>query len=165
MFRDEIIATTLEGKSELKATPAKRLMSMCNQCGICKETCPEEIDLDGLFLAGRQKMHSQGKMPWPHHDFWLRDMEQANSKEARLVRAPKGKEKCSYALFPGCQLGASEPELVVKLYDSLLNPASGHRHVPSNAAAFRACGPEIGQDSMKSLNTSASTGAIWENRR
>lgn len=132
--RDEIIATTLEGKSELKATPAKRLMSMCNQCGICKETCPEEIDLDGLFLAGRQKMHSQGKMPWPHHDFWLRDMEQANSKESRLVRAPKGKEKCSYALFPGCQLGASEPELVVKLYDSLLN-----QH-PDTAMFLQCCG-------------------------
>ena len=29
----------------------------------------------------------------------------------------------------------------------------------------RACGPGIGRDSMKSLNTSASTGAIWENRR
>ena len=35
--KDEIVATTIEGKSELKATPAKRLMSLCNQCGICKE--------------------------------------------------------------------------------------------------------------------------------
>lgn len=120
-IRDEVIATTLEGKSELKATPAKRLMSMCNQCGICKEVCPENIDMDGLILAGRQKMHAQGKMPWPYHDFWLRDMKQANGPEAGLIRAPKGIEACGYALFPGCQLGASEPELIVKLYDSLLN--------------------------------------------
>lgn len=146
--RDEIVATTLEGKSELKATPAKRLMSMCNQCGICKEVCPEEIDMDGLFLAGRQKMHAQGKMPWPYHDFWLRDMEQANGPEGCLIRAPKGYEKkagtgtsdsesdgqCSYALFPGCQLGASEPELIVKLYDALLN-----QH-PDTAMFLQCCG-------------------------
>lgn len=132
--KDEIIATTLEGKSELKATPAKRLMSMCNQCGICKEVCPEDIDLDGLFLAGRQKMHKQGKMPWPYHDFWLRDMEQANSEEASLIRAPKGTETCSYALFPGCQLGASEPEIIVKLYDALLN-----QH-PDTAIFLQCCG-------------------------
>lgn len=132
--RDEVVATTLEGKSELKATPAKRLMSMCNQCGICKEVCPEDIDMDGLFLVGRQKMHAQGKMPWPYHDFWLRDMEQANGPEGSLIRAPKGFETCSYALFPGCQLGASEPELIVKLYDSLLN-----QH-PDTAMFLQCCG-------------------------
>ncbi|MCI7302636.1 MAG: NAD(P)-binding protein [Clostridiales Family XIII bacterium] len=132
--KDEIIATTLEGKSELKATPARRLMSMCNQCGICKEICPEDIDLDGLFLAGRQKMHNQGKMPWPYHDFWLRDMAQADSEESSLVRPPKGSSKCGYALFPGCQLGASEPELIVKIYDSLLN-----QH-PDTAMFLRCCG-------------------------
>ncbi|MCI9597302.1 MAG: NAD(P)-binding protein [Firmicutes bacterium] len=132
--RDEIVATTLEGKSELKATPAKRLMSMCNQCGICKEVCPEDIDLDGLFLLGRQKMHKQGKMPWPYHDFWLRDMAQANSEQAALLRAPKGQSACGYALFPGCQLGASEPELIVKLYDSLLN-----QH-PDTAMFLQCCG-------------------------
>lgn len=132
--RDEIVATTLEGKSELKATPAKRLMSLCNQCGICKEVCPEDVDMDGLFLAGRQKMHAQGKMPWPYHDFWLQDMAQANGEEASLIRPPKGVDKCSFALFPGCQLGASEPELIVKLYDSLLN-----QH-PDTAMFLQCCG-------------------------
>lgn len=135
--RDEIVATTLEGKSELKAMPAKRLMSMCNQCGICKEVCPEDIDLDSLFLLGRQKMHKQGKMPWPYHDFWLRDMAQANSEEAALIRRPKGQDSCGYALFPGCQLGASEPELIVKLYDSLLN-----QH-PDTAMFLQCCGVPI----------------------
>ena len=109
-------------------------MSMCNQCGICREVCPEDIDLDGLFMAGRQKMHLQEKMPWPFHDFWLRDMRQADSEESSLIRAPKGKDKCSYAIFPGCQLGASEPEIVVKLYDALLN------QMPDTAMFLRCCG-------------------------
>ena len=45
-------------------------------------------------------------------------------EEANLVKKPidlsTGKEydKCEYALFTGCGLGASEPELVVKLFDS-----------------------------------------------
>lgn len=118
-MRDEIVATTLEGKSELKATPAKRLMSLCNQCGICKDVCPEDIDLDGLFMAGREKMHKQGKMPWVFHDFFLRDMEFADSKACAIVKGDREVENPEFAFFPGCQLGASRPETVVKTYKYL----------------------------------------------
>ena len=62
-IRDEIMATTLPGSADIKATPAKRLLSTCNQCGLCKETCPEEIDLGGLILEGRKSMHRQKKAP------------------------------------------------------------------------------------------------------
>lgn len=126
-MRDEILATTLEGKTELKATPAKRLMSLCNQCGICKKVCPEEIDLDGLFMEGRKKMHRQGKAPWAFHDFWLKDMDFSNSEYASIVKgspvpSPKSKDNpcCEYAFFPGCQLGASEPEFVKRTYQHLI---------------------------------------------
>lgn len=138
-IKDEVIATTLEGKTELKATPARRLMSLCNQCGLCSEVCPEEIDMDRLFMVGRQKMFRQGKMPWAFHDFFIRDMKQAN-EEASLVRKPVNKsmgkeyEKCRYAFFPGCQLGASEPEIVVKAYDSLLF------RYPDTAIFLQCCG-------------------------
>lgn len=138
-LRDEVIATTLEGTTELKATPAKRLMSLCNQCGLCREICPENIDMDKLFLTGRQKMYKQDKMPWAFHDFFIRDMEQANT-DAALIRKPidpkTGKEfdKCSYAFFPGCQLGASEPEIVIKAYNSLT-----FKH-PDTAIFLQCCG-------------------------
>lgn len=45
--------------------------------------------------------------------------------ETDLIRKPinqqtgKAYDACSYALFPGCKLCAFEPELVVKLYDSI----------------------------------------------
>lgn len=138
-LKDEVVATTLEGKTELKATPARRLMSLCNQCGLCKEVCPEEIDMDTLFQVGRQKMFKQGKMPWAFHDYYRRDMEQANG-EAALIRKPlnqatgKEYETCSYAFFPGCQLGAAEPEIVVKAYDSIL-----FQH-PDTAIFLQCCG-------------------------
>ncbi|MEG1584803.1 MAG: FAD-dependent oxidoreductase, partial [Anaerovorax sp.] len=126
-IRDEVMATTLPGSAEVKATPAKRLMSTCNQCGLCKETCPEEIDLGGLILAGRKSMHKQKKAPWVFHDFWMRDMNFANSELCALVKMPRGQTKCDYAFFPGCQLGAGEPKLVESTYAALLekNPEMG----------------------------------------
>ena len=114
-IRDEIMATTLPGSADVKATPAKRLLSTCNQCGLCLETCPEDIDLGGLILAGRKSMHQQKKAPWVFHDFWLRDMDFANSDLAAIARTAG-----NYAFFPGCQLGASDPDLVEKAYEYLL---------------------------------------------
>ena len=51
---------------------------------------------------------------------------QFSSEEFSLVRAPLNRqtgkpfESCSYALYPGMSLAQSEPELVVLLYDSIL---------------------------------------------
>ena len=131
-IRDEVLATTLPGTTDVKATPAKRLMSTCSQCGLCKEVCPEEIDLGGLILEGRKSMHRQKKAPWVFHDFWLRDMDFANGEQASLTMAPE--ETCGYAFFPGCQLGASDPGLVEKTYGHLLNKR------PDMGLMLRCCG-------------------------
>jgi len=115
-IRDEVAATILPGKTELKGTPAKRLMSSSNLTGICKEVCPVEIDLDGFILEGRKSMHSQDKVPWAFHDFWIRDMDHADSDKAQIAKAPLGENECEVAYFPGCQLSASRPNLVSKSY-------------------------------------------------
>lgn len=133
-IRDEIMATTLPGSADVKATPAKRLLSTCNQCGLCKETCPEDIDLGGLILAGRQSMHRQKKAPWVFHDFWLRDMDFANGESAAVVKLPPGYSIGSYAFFPGCQLGASDPDLVRSTYSYLLD------RQPDTGLLLRCCG-------------------------
>ena len=118
-IRDEVQATILPGTAEVKATPAKRLMSTCNLCGLCKEVCPEDIALGGLILEGRRSMHQQKKVPWVFHDYWLRDMDFTNSDEAAIWGYPReGKEykDKKRVFFPGCQLGASEPGLVEEGY-------------------------------------------------
>ena len=69
-------------------------------------------------------MHRQKKAPWVFHDFWLRDMDFANSEAASLSMGPPSGSPCTYAFFPGCQLGASDPELVEKAYGYLLNNRS-----------------------------------------
>ncbi|MDR3295492.1 MAG: NAD(P)-binding protein, partial [Clostridiales Family XIII bacterium] len=133
-IRDEVVATTLPGVSEVKATPAKRLMSASNLAGVCKEVCPAGIDLEGLLLAGRQSMHRQEKAPWVFHDFWLRDMDFANGAAAALCKIPAGHSGCAYAFFPGCQLGAGDARLVEKTYGRLLQIR------PDTGLLLRCCG-------------------------
>lgn len=121
-IRDEIIATTAPGKSELHATPAVRLINTCTHCGLCRSTCPENIDMDGLIREARFRMHRLKKMPWAFNDFFLRDMEFTNGTEAYMCRCADGAGsdrsdgKCRYAFFPGCQLGASSPDIVFRAY-------------------------------------------------
>ncbi|WP_027400416.1 pyridine nucleotide-disulfide oxidoreductase/dicluster-binding protein [Anaerovorax odorimutans] len=165
-IKDEIIATTLPGSAEVKATPAKRLLSTCNQCGLCKEVCPENIDLGGLILEGRKSMHAQKKAAWVFHDFWLRDMEFSNSGVASLSKAPKnamidekeGIAKCSYAFFPGCQLGASDPQLVEKSYSYLLSKKS------DTGLILRCCGvpAEWSGDEKKYKGELLEIRRLWE---
>lgn len=72
-----------------------------------------------------------------HYD--VSDMEHANGA-ASLVKKPinsstgREYEKCSYAFFPGCQLSAAEPEIVIKAYDSIL-----FQH-PDTAIFLKCCG-------------------------
>lgn len=120
-LRDEILATTAPGKSELHATPAVRLINTCTHCGLCRETCPESIDMDGLIQAARIRMHKLEKMPWAFNDFFLRDMAFSNGEKSYLCRKSPISDKCSYAFFPGCQLGSSAPELVTDTFEYLLD--------------------------------------------
>ena len=50
---------------------------------------------------------SAGGYPAAWHDFWLREMDFATS-EGAFASAPKGKETCKYAFYPGCQLGRGQ---------------------------------------------------------
>lgn len=162
-IRDEIMATTLPGWADVKATPAKRLLSTCNQCGLCMETCPEEIDLGGLILAGRKSMHKQKKAPWVFHDFWLRDMEFANGDLTSITMGSypgsvNKQQRNTYAFFPGCQLGASDPKLVERTYRYLL------RKQPDTGLMLRCCGvpAEWSGDEEKFCKEMEIIRALWK---
>lgn len=43
-------------------------------------------------------------------------------------------EKCSFAFFPGCRLGAIEPEFILRTYDTILTKQ------PDTAIILRCCG-------------------------
>ena len=106
-IKDEVMATTLPGNSEIRPTFAKRLINTANLDGVLKSVCPVGIDLDRMILESRRTLHRQGKQPWVFHDYWLADMDSANGDYAALVKTPKGFSQSKFAYFPGCQLGAS----------------------------------------------------------
>ncbi len=115
---EEIYITIHPGTLSRDGTWATRLITTCDQCGLCKAVCPQHIDFGEFFLQSHRAMRKKGAMPWPFHDFWLRDME-FSSGEARVCRKPEGVEKSAYAFFPGCQMAASDARYVTRSYEWL----------------------------------------------
>lgn len=131
---EEVEITIHPGTLDGNGTVATRLISTCNQCGLCKEICPLGIDTGDFLLQSHRAMREKGAMPWAFHDFWLRDMEFANGEAARLCRLPAGYDKSQYVLLPGCQLGASDPRYVTESYRFLLS------HHSDTALMLGCCG-------------------------
>jgi Fe-S oxidoreductase len=99
---------------------ATREVYSCNICGYCKSICPEKVDIGALLQFSRLARTNSGTYPAALHDFWLREMDFSNS-EGFFAATPRGKKTCKYAFYPGCQLGASNPEHVMKSYEFLNN--------------------------------------------
>lgn len=133
-IRDEVKITLDPPILEGHGFVATRLIASCNQCGLCKDICPQGIDMGEFLLKSRQAMHKKQSMPWVFHDFWLRDMAFANSQVAQLSRLPNGYNKSSYMFFPGCQLGASDVQYVSKSYQWLISQK------PDTALMLACCG-------------------------
>ncbi len=131
---NEIEITTGPETRSGKGIIGNRFIASCNQCGLCKEICPEDIDVGNLLITSHRLLKCNGKMPWAFHDFWLRDMAFSNSSMSQLARIPKGYKQSSLMFFPGCQLGASNPLYVKKSYGWLLE------HQPNTAIFLNCCG-------------------------
>ena len=133
-INEEVHITVNPGTLDGNGTIATRLISTCNQCGLCKEVCPVDIDTGDFLLESHYAMRNNNAMPWVFHDFYLRDMEFTNGEKASLFRIPKSYKSSKYLFFPGCQLGASEPKYVVESYNFLLNL------YPDTALMLNCCG-------------------------
>jgi Fe-S oxidoreductase len=90
----------------------------CNLCGHCASVCPEDVDVGALLRASRVARMSAGVAPLALHDYWLREMDFATS-EGSFASAAPGKSTCEYVFYPGCQLGAANPEHVLRTYEVL----------------------------------------------
>ena len=92
----------------------------CNVCSHCESVCPEGINMGELFMRSRRDRYASGAAPYAMHDFWLREME-FHANAASIHAAPRGAQdgKCQYVFYPGCRLGAFEPEHVLKTYGIL----------------------------------------------
>lgn len=149
VIADQVEATINPGTLAGNGTIATRLISTCNQCGLCRKVCPQSIDVGDFLLQGHRAMREKEAMPWVFHDFWLRDMAFANGETAGLCRLPEGYARSRYLFFPGCQLGASDPRYVTESYRRLLV------HNPDTALLLGCCGAPSDWAGDKSLHTAA----------
>jgi ferredoxin len=95
-----------------------RPVMSCTQCGVCERTCPVGIDLKRLCLETRRVLQKTGELPSGYYEYWLNDMRHGNGEESALF-IPNFGYKYKYIYFPGCQMGASDPDYVVKSYEWL----------------------------------------------
>ncbi len=95
---------------------ASRMINSCALCGLCACVCPNGLDMGAVCLEARQTLVAMKKMPTSAHDFALRDMASSGSEEFALHRNEPGTDRSAWLFFPGCQLGASDPEIVAKTY-------------------------------------------------
>jgi Fe-S oxidoreductase len=104
---------------------SNRMIDSCTLCGLCAEVCPEDLAMGDVCLSARQGMIEKGRMPVSHHDFALRDMAFSRSEAFALARHQPGHERSALLFFPGCQLSASSPDHVRRLYQHLCGKVEG----------------------------------------
>ena len=121
LFRKDPHRIGVEVYTDMVVTPplstrtVTREVYSCNICGYCKSVCPVDVDIGALSQVSRAARMSAGVHPAALHDFWLREMDFATG-EGAFASAPKGKDTCAYVFYPGCQLGAANPEHVLRSY-------------------------------------------------
>jgi len=104
---------------------ANRMVNSCSLCSLCKEVCPVDLNMADVCLDARQSMVKKGKMPPSVHDFALRDMQFSLSEAFYLVRHEPGFSASSALFYPGCQLSASSPHHVARVYKHLRSTIKG----------------------------------------
>ena len=124
MYKKKPEKIAIEVYTDTKANPPiathalTRQTYSCNQCGHCKAVCPENISMGELFSMSRQQRMNSGEAPLALSDFWLREMD-FHVTEGAFTAAPNDGKTCEYMFFPGCQLGAYNPEHVQKSFEYL----------------------------------------------
>lgn len=88
----------------------------CSLCGLCSLTCPEGLDLDGLFLEMRRESVDRGFGDYREHAPLVTYERLGTSRRFSLYRLPQG---CKTVFFPGCSLSGTRPDGVNKVFDEL----------------------------------------------
>lgn len=104
---------------------ANKLINSCMLCDLCTEICPENFSMKNLCIEARKDLVEQGVMPQSAHEFALRDMEFADSEACAINLHQAGLEQSEWAFFPGCQLTASDPDAVKRVYTYLCDTLTG----------------------------------------
>lgn len=143
-MRDEIFLSCKPAGSLVHKSPARKYVAACTMCGLMTEACPEHIDLCGMVKYARHKMHEADKVPAAYRQYFMRDMAFANGEYAALKKTTGAQGK--YAFFPGCNLGALDPEYVLKPYKWLLSKE------PDTSILLKCCSVPVDWDGNGELH-------------
>ncbi len=103
-----------EARNSVSSAAITRETWSCSLCGRCAEKCPEGTDVGEMLRLSRARRVECGLYPPAIHAWWLREMDFA-AGDGALVIPGTGK----FAFFPGCRLGAANPDYVTKSYELL----------------------------------------------
>ena len=98
----------------------------CNICHLCGEMCPEGLDTGKLCHEIRKNAVNEGLAPLPEHKPVHSHQKWVTSRVFKLAMAdPQRKRETPRVFFPGCNLPAYSPDLVVKTYNYLRGKLPG----------------------------------------
>ena len=160
-FRKKPKKIALEVYTDTKVNPPTsthtitRQAYSCNMCGHCKAICPEDVDIGALLQTSRAARAGDKEYPAAIHDHWLREMDFATGEASFFS---PGENDSDYVFFPGCQLGAHEPEYVYRSYEFL-------RENYGAAVFLGCCGAPAywAGDNPRASNNFESIVKVWEN--
>ena len=110
--------------SHFKEDP--RVPYSCSLCDLCESVCPSEINIGDIYLELRQEMLEKGLGPLAvHKKFTEVELEWVLSDSFALYLPDPSVEECPRVFFPGCNLAAYSPSLVLKVYDYLREKLPG----------------------------------------
>ena len=103
-----------EARNSVSSAAITRETWSCNLCGRCADKCSVGTDIGAMLQFSRARRVKSRLYPPAIHAYWMEELEFAAGEGALLIPGDGG-----YAFFPGCRLGASNPDYVLKSYDLL----------------------------------------------
>lgn len=106
----------------------------CNLCELCKKTCPKGLNVGELNQLLREWLVTEGVGPLPRHKAAIEEVEWALSPSFALSLPDPDAAECNRVFFPGCNLAAYSPSLVIATWDYL------RERLPGIGIILRCCG-------------------------
>ena len=103
-----------EARNSVSSAAITRETWSCNLCGRCAEKCVVGTDIGSMLQLSRARRVGSRLYPPAIHAYWMEEMGFASGEASLLIPGSGG-----YAFFPGCRLGAANPEYVLKSFELL----------------------------------------------
>ena len=127
------VAQDGQTRNSVSSASITRQTWSCSLCGRCGSLCREGVDLSGLFELSRRDRVGNKLYPPALHAYRMREYA-LSTGDAGLVISGQTGTHCSRVFFPGCRLGAANPDYVTETYALL------RQGVPDTGLILNCCG-------------------------